>query len=211
MSVNSNIKVNKSNIERIDILKPDDESEFNNNLNYIMRYIYDYDTIDYNDYVSKEWKRKEKNDEFNLKSYEWVKNDSDNEEEEIEINPYKMFNPYIEDDIYNKDNSFIVEALQTFIETGIKNKRLFINVLNAYVERLKNENYSYEAIKNYLNEILICPIEHHENIRFIDSEIIKAIENSKNKIDKFKEMRKYEQDNNNNDFDDDEDEEEDEE
>lgn len=210
MSVNSNIKVNKSNIERIDILKPDDESEFNNNLNYIMRYIYDYDTIDYNDYVSKEWKRKEKNDEFNLKSYEWVKNDSDSEEEEIEINPYKMFNPYIEDDIYNKDNSFIVEALQTFIETGIKNKRLFINVLNAYVERLKNENYSYEVIKNYLNEILICPIEHHKNIRFIDSEIIKAIENSKNKIDKFKEMRKYEQDINN-DFDDDEDEEEEEE
>ena len=210
MSVNSNIKVNKSNIERIDILKPDDESEFNNNLNYIMRYIYDYDTIDYNDYVSKEWKRKEKNDEFNLKSYEWVKNDSDSEEEEIEINPYKMFNPYIEDDIYNKDNSFIVEALQTFIETGIKNKRLFINVLNAYVERLKNENYSYEVIKNYLNEILICPIEHHKNIRFIDSEIIKAIENSKNKSDKFKEMRKYEQDINN-DFDDDEDEEEEEE
>ena len=210
MSVNSNIKVNKSNIERIDILKPDDESEFNNNLNYIMRYIYDYDTIDYNDYVSKEWKRKEKNDEFNLKSYEWVKNDSDSEEEEIEINPYKMFNPYIEDDIYNKDNSFIVEALKTFVETGIKNKRLFINVLNAYVERLKNENYSYEAIKIHLNEILVCPIEHHKNIRFIDSEIIKAIENSKNKIDKFKEMRKYEQDINN-DFDDDEDEEEEEE
>lgn len=209
MSVKSNIKVNKSNIERIDILKPDDESEFNNNLNYIMRYIYDYDTIDYNDYVSKEWKRKEKNDEFNLKSYEWIKNDSDSEEEEIEINPYKMFNPYIEDDIYNKDNSFIVEALQTFIETGIKNKKLFINVLNAYVERLKNENYSYEAIKNHLNEILICPIEYHKNIRFIDSEIIKAIENSKNRIDKFKEMRKYEQDNNN-DFDN-EDEEEDEE
>lgn len=209
MSVKSNIKVNKSNIERIDILKPDDESEFNNNLNYIMRYIYDYDTIDYNDYVSKEWKRKEKNDEFNLKSYEWVKNESDSEEEEIEINPYKMFNPYIEDDIYNKDNSFIVEALQTFIETGIKNKKLFINVLNAYVERLKNENYSYEAIKNHLNEILICPFEYYKNIRFINYEIIKSIENSKNKIDKFKEIRKYEQVNNN-DFDN-EDEEEDEE
>lgn len=205
MSVKSNIKVNNSNI---DILNPDDESEFNNNLNYIMKYIYDYDTIDYNDYVSKEWKRKEKNDEFNLKSYEWVKNDSGSEEEEIEINPYKIFNPYIEDDIYNKDNNFIIEALQTFIKTGIKNKRLFINVLNVYVERLKDENYDYETIINHLNEILICPFEYYKNIRFIDSEIFKAIENSKNKIDKFKEIRKYEQDINNGFYDEDEEEEE---
>ena len=119
----------------------------------------------------------------------------------------------VDDTICSTNETILLEADKYDKEvlggTGIKNKKLFINVLNAYVERLKNENYSYEAIKNHLNEILICPIEYYKNIRFIDYEIIKAIENSKNKIDKFKEMRKYEQDNNN-DFDN-EDEEEDEE
>lgn len=179
----------------------------------IKKNLYDHDMIKYNRFVSKEWKRKADNDEFNLISppnqipyqtskdyfYSSSESEDDNDMEVFSpdsemidpINPYKMFNPYIEDDIYNKDNKYIIETIRYLIDSGRDNIRMN-DLLYVFVKRLKNSGYNYDEIYDYMVEALINQFSEFDKIIKIKKLINQAIEKSKFDIDKFKEIRKYE-------------------
>lgn len=177
----------------------------------IKKNLYDYDMIEYNDFVAKEWKRKEENDEFNLicqanqipyEDYYYGSSESEEEEEDSEvsspesetpnlINPYRICNPYIEEDIYNKNDDFIIQAIKYLLETG-KDDTLMNKLLYIFILRLKNYDYDYDEIYDYLVESLIIGFSEINKIVSVKKLIKQTIKKSKMEVDKFKEIRNYE-------------------
>ena len=106
------------------------------------------------------------------------------------INPYKMFNPYIEDDIYNKDDKYIIEQIKYLIDSGNNNIHMN-NLLYIFVKRLKSLGYGYNKIYDYLVEALTNEFSEFDKIIKVKKLIVQAIERSKFDIDNFKEFKKY--------------------
>lgn len=161
------------------------------NCEYILDNLFDYDTIKYNNHSNKTWEYESKNDNlniisnynkkpvfYNICSYSSSESeneeytDTDNDYENIDkeyliqdINPYKLFNPYIDIDIYNKDNTTFLYIVKTLFE--ILYNYNIIDCLNTselkqlnnllidmfYVMKLR-KNYSYE-LEDYFENIII--------------------------------------------------------
>lgn len=161
------------------------------NCEYILDNLFDYDTIKYNNHSNKTWEYESKNDNlniisnynkkpvfYNICSYSSSESeneeytDTDNDYENIDkeyliqdINPYKLFNPYIDIDIYNKDNTIFLYIVKTLFE--ILYNYNIIDCLNTselkqlnnllidmfYVMKLR-KNYSYE-LEDYFENIII--------------------------------------------------------
>lgn len=161
------------------------------NCEYILDNLFDYDTIKYNNHSNKTWEYESKNDNLNIISNynkkpvfynicSYSSSDSENEEytdtdndyENIDkeyliqdINPYKLFNPYIDIDIYNKDNTTFLYIVKTLFE--ILYNYNIIDCLNTnelkqlnnllidmfYVMKLR-KSYSYE-LEDYFENIII--------------------------------------------------------
>lgn len=161
------------------------------NCEYILDNLFDYDTIKYNNHSNKTWEYESKNDNlniisnynkkpvfYNICSYSSSESeneeytDTDNDYENIDkeyliqdINPYKLFNPYIDIDIYNKDNTTFLYIVKTLFE--ILYNYNIVNCLNTnelkqlnnllidmfYVMKLR-KSYSYE-LEDYFENIII--------------------------------------------------------
>ena len=161
------------------------------NCEYILDNLFDYDTIKYNNHSNKTWEYESKNDNlniisnynkkpvfYNICSYSFSDSeneeytDTDNDYENIDkeyliqdINPYKLFNPYIDIDIYNKDNKIFLYIVKTLFE--ILYNYNIVDCLNTselkqlnnllidmfYVIKLK-KSYSYE-LEDYFENIII--------------------------------------------------------
>ena len=161
------------------------------NCEYILDNLFDYDTIKYNNHSNKTWEYESKNDNLNIISNynkkpvfynicSYSSSDSENEEytdtdndyENIDkeyliqdINPYKLFNPYTDIDIYNKDNTTFLYIVKTLFE--ILYNYNIVDCLNTnelkqlnnllidmfYVMKLR-KSYSYE-LEDYFENIII--------------------------------------------------------
>lgn len=161
------------------------------NCEYILDNLFDYDTIKYNNHSNKTWEYESKNDNlniisnynkkpvfYNICSYSSSESeneeytDTDNDYENIDkeyliqdINPYKLFNPYIDIDIYNKNNTTFLYIVKTLFE--ILYNYNIINCLNTnelkqldnllidmfYIMKLR-KSYSYE-LEDYFENIII--------------------------------------------------------
>ena len=161
------------------------------NCEYILDNLFDYDTIKYNNHSNKTWEYESKNDNlniisnynkkpvfYNICSYSFSDSeneeytDTDNDYENIDkeyliqdINPYKLFNPYIDIDIYNKDNKIFLYIVKTLFE--ILYNYNIVDCLNTselkqlnnllidmfYVMKLR-KSYSYE-LEDYFENIII--------------------------------------------------------
>lgn len=161
------------------------------NCEYILDNLFDYDTIKYNNHSNKTWEYESKNDNlniisnynkkpvfYNICSYSSSESeneeytDTDNDYENIDkeyliqdINPYKLFNPYIDIDIYNKDNTTFLYIVKTLFEIlynyniiGCLNTNELKQLNNLlidmfYVMKLR-KSYSYE-LEDYFENIII--------------------------------------------------------
>ena len=161
------------------------------NCEYILDNLFDYDTIKYNNHSNKTWEYESKNDNlniisnynkkpvfYNICSYSSADSengeytDTDNDYENIDkeyliqdINPYKLFNPYIDIDIYNKDNTTFLYIVKTLFEIlynyniiGCLNTNELKQLNNLlidmfYVMKLR-KSYSYE-LEDYFENIII--------------------------------------------------------
>ena len=161
------------------------------NCEYILDNLFDYDTIKYNNHSNKTWEYESKNDNlniisnynkkpvfYNICSYSSSESeneeytDTDNDYENIDkeyliqdINPYKLFNPYTDIDIYNKDNTTFLYIVKTLFE--ILYNYNIVDCLNTnelkqlnnllidmfYVMKLR-KSYSYE-LEDYFENIII--------------------------------------------------------
>ena len=161
------------------------------NCEYILDNLFDYDTIKYNNHSNKTWEYESKNDNlniisnynkkpvfYNICSYSSSESeneeytDTDNDYENIDkeyliqdINPYKLFNPYIDIDIYNKNNTIFLYIVKTLFE--ILYNYNIVDCLNTselkqlnnllidmfYVMKLR-KSYSYE-LEDYFENIII--------------------------------------------------------
>lgn len=179
------------------------------NCEYILDNLFDYDTIKYNNHSNKTWEYESKNDNLNIISNynkkpvfynicSYSSSDSENEEytdtdndyENIDkeyliqdINPYKLFNPYIDIDIYNKDNTTFLYIVKTLFE--ILYNYNIVNGLNTnelkqlnnllidmfYVMKLR-KSYSYE-LEDYFENIIIL-YENNELTKY-QKNIIKDV------------------------------------
>ena len=179
------------------------------NCEYILDNLFDYDTIKYNNHSNKTWEYESKNDNLNIISNynkkpvfynicSYSSSDSENEEytdtdndyENIDkeyliqdINPYKLFNPYIDIDIYNKDNKIFLYIVKTLFE--ILYNYNIIDCLNTnelkqlnnllidmfYVMKLR-KSYSYE-LEDYFENIIIL-YENNELTKY-QKNIIKDV------------------------------------
>ena len=179
------------------------------NCEYILDNLFDYDTIKYNNHSNKTWEYESKNDNLNIISNynkkpvfynicSYSSSDSENEEytdtdndyENIDkeyliqdINPYKLFNPYIDIDIYNKDNKIFLYIVKTLFE--ILYNYNIVDCLNTnelkqlnnllidmfYVMKLR-KSYSYE-LEDYFENIIIL-YENNELTKY-QKNIIKDV------------------------------------
>ena len=179
------------------------------NCEYILDNLFDYDTIKYNNHSNKTWEYESKNDNlniisnynkkpvfYNICSYSSSESeneeytDTDNDYENIDkeyliqdINPYKLFNPYIDIDIYNKDNKIFLYIVKTLFE--ILYNYNIIDCLNTnelkqlnnllidmfYVMKLR-KSYSYE-LEDYFENIIIL-YENNELTKY-QKNIIKDV------------------------------------
>lgn len=179
------------------------------NCEYILDNLFDYDTIKYNNHSNKTWEYESKNDNLNIISNYSKKpvfynicgyssseseneeyTDTDNDYENIDkeyliqdINPYKLFNPYIDIDIYNKDNTIFLYIVKTLFE--ILYNYNIIDCLNTnelkqlnnllidmfYVMKLR-KSYSYE-LEDYFENIIIL-YENNELTKY-QKNIIKDV------------------------------------
>lgn len=179
------------------------------NCEYILDNLFDYDTIKYNNHSNKTWEYESKNDNlniisnynkkpvfYNICSYSSSESeneeytDTDNDYENIDkeyliqdINPYKLFNPYIDIDIYNKDNTTFLYIVKTLFE--ILYNYNIIDCLNTnelkqlnnllidmfYVMKLR-KSYSYE-LEDYFENIIIL-YENNELTKY-QKNIIKDV------------------------------------
>ena len=179
------------------------------NCEYILDNLFDYDTIKYNNHSNKTWEYESKNDNLNIISNyskkpvfynicSYSSSDSENEEytdtdndyENIDkeyliqdINPYKLFNPYTDIDIYNKDNTTFLYIVKTLFE--ILYNYNIIDCLNTnelkqlnnllidmfYVMKLR-KSYSYE-LEDYFENIIIL-YENNELTKY-QKNIIKDV------------------------------------
>ncbi len=179
------------------------------NCEYILDNLFDYDTIKYNNHSNKTWEYESKNDNlniisnynkkpvfYNICSYSSSESeneeytDTDNDYENIDkeyliqdINPYKLFNPYIDIDIYNKDNTIFLYIVKTLFE--ILYNYNIIDCLNTselkqlnnllidmfYVMKLR-KSYSYE-LEDYFENIIIL-YENNELTKY-QKNIIKDV------------------------------------
>lgn len=161
------------------------------NCEYILDNLFDYDTIKYNNHSNKTWEYESKNDNlniisnynkkpvfYNICSYSSSESeneeytDTDNDYENIDkeyliqdINPYKLFNPYIDIDIYNKNNTTFLYIVKTLFE--ILYNYNIVDCLNTnelkqlnnllidmfYIMKLR-KSYSYE-LEDYFENIII--------------------------------------------------------
>lgn len=179
------------------------------NCEYILDNLFDYDTIKFNNHSNKTWEYESKNDNlniisnynkkpvfYNICSYSSSESeneeytDTDNDYENIDkeyliqdINPYKLFNPYIDIDIYNKDNTIFLYIVKTLFEI-LYNYNIFdclnINELKQlnnllidmfYVMKLR-KSYSYE-LEDYFENIIIL-YENNELTKY-QKNIIKDV------------------------------------
>lgn len=161
------------------------------NCEYILDNLFDYDTIKYNNHSNKTWEYESKNDNLNIISnynkkpvfyniYSYSSSDSENEEytdtdndyENIDkecliqdINPYKLFNPYIDIDIYNKNNTTFLYIVKTLFEIlynynivdclNTNELKQLINLLiDMFYIMKKRKIYSYE-LDDYFENIII--------------------------------------------------------
>lgn len=179
------------------------------NCEYILDNLFDYDTIKYNNHSNKTWEYESKNDNLNIISNYNKKpvfynicsysssdsenedyTDTDNDYENIDkeyliqdINPYKLFNPYIDIDIYNKNNTIFLYIVKTLFE--ILYNYNIIDCLNTselkqlnnllidmfYVMKLR-KSYSYE-LEDYFENIIIL-YENNELTKY-QKNIIKDV------------------------------------
>lgn len=179
------------------------------NCEYILDNLFDYDTIKYNNHSNKTWEYESKNDNlniisnynkkpvfYNICSYSSSESeneeytDTDNDYENIDkeyliqdINPYKLFNPYIDIDIYNKDNKIFLYIVKTLFE--ILYNYNIVDCLNTnelkqlnnllidmfYVMKLR-KSYSYE-LEDYFENIIIL-YENNELTKY-QKNIIKDV------------------------------------
>ena len=179
------------------------------NCEYILDNLFDYDTIKYNNHSNKTWEYESKNDNLNIISNynkkpvfynicSYSSSDSENEEytdtdndyENIDkeyliqdINPYKLFNPYTDIDIYNKDNTTFLYIVKTLFE--ILYNYNIVDCLNTnelkqlnnllidmfYVMKLR-KSYSYE-LEDYFENIIIL-YENNELTKY-QKNIIKDV------------------------------------
>lgn len=179
------------------------------NCEYILDNLFDYDTIKYNNHSNKTWEYESKNDNlniisnynkkpvfYNICSYSSSESeneeytDTDNDYENIDkeyliqdINPYKLFNPYIDIDIYNKNNTTFLYIVKTLFE--ILYNYNIIDCLNTnelkqlnnllidmfYVMKLR-KSYSYE-LEDYFENIIIL-YENNELTKY-QKNIIKDV------------------------------------
>lgn len=179
------------------------------NCEYILDNLFDYDTIKYNNHSNKTWEYESKNDNlniisnynkkpvfYNICSYSSSESeneeytDTDNDYENIDkeylirdINPYKLFNPYIDIDIYNKDNTIFLYIVKTLFEIlynyniiGCLNTNELKQLNNLlidmfYVMKLR-KSYSYE-LEDYFENIIIL-YENNELTKY-QKNIIKDV------------------------------------
>ena len=179
------------------------------NCEYILDNLFDYDTIKYNNHSNKTWEYESKNDNLNIISnynkkpvfynicsysssdseneeYTDTDNDYENMDKEYliqDINPYKLFNPYTDIDIYNKDNTTFLYIVKTLFE--ILYNYNIIDCLNTnelkqlnnllidmfYVMKLR-KSYSYE-LEDYFENIIIL-YENNELTKY-QKNIIKDV------------------------------------
>ena len=179
------------------------------NCEYILDNLFDYDTIKYNNHSNKTWEYESKNDNlniisnynkkpvfYNICSYSSSESeneeytDTDNDYENIDkeyliqdINPYKLFNPYTDIDIYNKDNTTFLYIVKTLFE--ILYNYNIVDCLNTnelkqlnnllidmfYVMKLR-KSYSYE-LEDYFENIIIL-YENNELTKY-QKNIIKDV------------------------------------
>ena len=179
------------------------------NCEYILDNLFDYDTIKYNNHSNKTWEYESKNDNLNIitnynkkpvfynicsysssdsenEEYTDTDNDYENIDKEYliqDINPYKLFNPYIDIDIYNKDNTTFLYIVKTLFE--ILYNYNIIDCLNTnelkqlnnllidmfYVMKLR-KSYSYE-LEDYFENIIIL-YENNELTKY-QKNIIKDV------------------------------------
>lgn len=179
------------------------------NCEYILDNLFDYDIIKFNNHSNKTWEYESKNDNLNIISNynkkpvfynicSYSSSDSENEEytdtdndyENIDkeyliqdINPYKLFNPYIDIDIYNKNNTTFLYIVKTLFEIlynynitdclNINELKQLINLLidMFYVMKLR-KSYSYE-LEDYFENIIIS-YENNELTKY-QKNIIKDV------------------------------------
>ena len=179
------------------------------NCEYILDNLFDYDTIKYNNHSNKTWEYESKNDNlniisnynkkpvfYNICSYSSSESeneeytDTDNDYENIDkeyliqdINPYKLFNPYIDIDIYNKNNTIFLYIIKTLFEIlynyniiGCLNTSELKQLNNLlidmfYVMKLR-KSYSYE-LEDYFENIIIL-YENNELTKY-QKNIIKDV------------------------------------
>ena len=179
------------------------------NCEYILDNLFDYDTIKYNNHSNKTWEYESKNDNLNIISnynkkpvfynicgyssseseneeYTDTYNDYENIDKEYliqDINPYKLFNPYIDIDIYNKDNTIFLYIVKTLFEIlynyniidclNINELKQLNNLLidMFYVMKLR-KSYSYE-LEDYFENIIIL-YENNELTKY-QKNIIKDV------------------------------------
>lgn len=179
------------------------------NCEYILDNLFDYDTIKYNNHSNKTWEYESKNDNlniisnynkkpvfYNICSYSSSESeneeytDTDNDYENIDkeyliqdINPYKLFNPYIDIDIYNKNNTTFLYIVKTLFE--ILYNYNIVDCLNTnelkqlnnllidmfYIMKLR-KSYSYE-LEDYFENIIIL-YENNELTKY-QKNIIKDV------------------------------------
>lgn len=179
------------------------------NCEYILDNLFDYDTIKYNNHSNKTWDYESKNDNLNIISNYNKKpifynicgyssseseteeyTDTDNDYENIDkeyliqdINPYKLFNPYIDIDIYNKDNTTFLYIVKTLFEilynynivyclNASELKQLNNLLINMFYVMKLRKSYSYE-IEDYFENIIIL-YENNELTKY-QKNIIKDV------------------------------------
>ena len=139
---------------------------------YIYENIYDSDILKYNKHAEKTWDYIKCNDEFNLISkinekpsfYNLLNYDKDSENTiEYEsfsldsetgnfiLTPYDIQNPYIDEDIYNKNNSFVVFSVNKLFE-----------LLDYENEEIILDKKEKKIVKKFLISILTCIKERKE-------------------------------------------------
>ena len=139
---------------------------------YVYENIYDSDIIEYNKHAKKTWDYIKNNDEFNLISkinekpsfynlfnceinsdnnIEYEIFSSDSESSNVVLTPYDIQNPYIEEDIYNKNNSFIVFSVNKLFE-----------LLDYENEEIILDKKEKKIVKKFLISILTCIKERKE-------------------------------------------------
>lgn len=183
--------------------------------NFVFDHLYDPETLDYNNFVKQEWKKKEKNDELNLVTpcnkkpkynYDFIYDEENGELIGMECgnNPY-FINPYIEHDVYNKNDKILFFCIKQLIkwldntnnylvtEQQKSEFKLLIYKLFYYLF-LRNKNYlDFEDndLNNFINELTESYKNQNSLLQFINKMIVKAKESALNYKDKrFQEILK---------------------